>query len=71
MPPESVDRALFSEPDIEAVLITSPTYEGLCSGIAAISGICHAHGVPLIVDAAHGPIWHTQERTRPFRPPLF
>ena len=54
VPPEAVERALFSEPDIEAVLITSPTYEGLCSDIAAISGICHAHGVPLIVDAAHG-----------------
>ncbi len=39
---------------IDAVFITSPTYEGKCSDIEEIAKICHLHGIPLIVDAAHG-----------------
>lgn len=39
---------------IQAVFITSPTYEGMVSDIGAIAGIAHRHGVPLIVDEAHG-----------------
>lgn len=37
-----------------AVYITSPDYTGVTSLIGAISKICHAEGVPLIVDNAHG-----------------
>ncbi len=37
-----------------AVFITSPTYEGKCSDIEGIAGVCHSYGIPLIVDAAHG-----------------
>ncbi|CAN1185764.1 Arginine decarboxylase [Linum perenne] len=37
-----------------AVLITSPTYHGICSNLSEISRICHSFGVPLIVDEAHG-----------------
>ncbi len=40
--------------DIKAVFITSPTYEGKCSDIRGIAEACHRHGIPLIVDAAHG-----------------
>ncbi len=54
VPPELVSRALEVEKDIKCVVITSPTYEGCISDIAAIAGICHARGVPLIVDEAHG-----------------
>ena len=36
------------------VFITSPTYNGVCSNIFEISQICHFHGIPLIVDEAHG-----------------
>lgn len=39
---------------IGAVLITSPTYDGVVSDIAAIADIVHAYDVPLIVDEAHG-----------------
>lgn len=39
---------------IEAVFITSPTYEGICSDIREIAEICHKKGIPLVVDAAHG-----------------
>lgn len=37
-----------------AVFLTSPTYEGVISDVGEIAAVCHAHGVPLIVDAAHG-----------------
>ncbi|XP_059453819.1 uncharacterized protein LOC132184271 [Corylus avellana] len=37
-----------------AVFITSPTYHGICSNLAEISRLCHSHGIPLIVDEAHG-----------------
>lgn len=41
-------------PEIRAVLVTSPNYYGVCADIRNIAGFCHAHGKPLLVDAAHG-----------------
>jgi len=52
--PEEVRRALEREPDIGAVLVVSPTYEGRISDIRAIADIVHERGIPLIVDEAHG-----------------
>lgn len=54
MSPEQVEEALDKEPDIQAVLLVSPTYEGRISDIRHISEIVHARGIPLIVDEAHG-----------------
>lgn len=39
---------------VAAVLLVSPTYFGVLSDVAAVARIAHAHGVPLIVDEAHG-----------------
>ena len=52
--PEQIEEALDKEPDIQAVLLVSPTYEGRISNIRQISEIVHARGIPLIVDEAHG-----------------
>ena len=52
--PAEVEEALEKHENITTLLITSPTYEGVISDIAAIARICHAHGVTLIVDEAHG-----------------
>lgn len=52
--PEQVRSALEADPDIQAVLIVSPTYEGRISDISGIAGIVHERGIPLIVDEAHG-----------------
>lgn len=52
--PADVQAALEQHKNIRCVVITSPTYEGVISDIASIAQICHAHGVPLLVDEAHG-----------------
>ncbi len=52
--PESVEAALQSDSEIQAVLLTSPTYDGILSDISAISQIVHKYNLPLIVDEAHG-----------------
>ncbi|GMY35156.1 arginine decarboxylase [Fagus crenata] len=36
------------------VLVTSPTYHGICSNLAEICQLCHSHGIPVIADEAHG-----------------
>lgn len=51
---EQVRAALEREPEIGAVLVVSPTYEGRIADIARISEIVHEKGIPLIVDEAHG-----------------
>ncbi len=45
-----------------AVFITSPTYEGKCSDVKGMADVCHQHGIPLIVDAAHGAHFGLDER---------
>lgn len=52
--PENVEKALVNNPDIKAVLVTSPTYEGVISDIEGISKVVHKNGAVLIVDCAHG-----------------
>ena len=54
VPPEAVERALRETPGARAVILTSPTFDGCISDIAAIAALCHARGVPLLVDEAHG-----------------
>ncbi len=52
--PEAVDAALAAHPGCRAVVITSPTYYGVCSDLPAIAAVCHARGARLVVDGAHG-----------------
>lgn len=52
--PEDIRNKLSQEPLIQAVLLTSPTYDGVVSDIETIAEIVHAHNIPLIVDEAHG-----------------
>ena len=39
---------------IAGVVVTSPTYDGICSNIGEIAAVAHSYGIPLIVDEAHG-----------------
>ena len=49
-----VEKALEEFQDIPAVMITSPTYDGVVSNVEKIAQIVHRKGIPLIVDEAHG-----------------
>ena len=51
--PKEVEDKLKSA-DFDAVIITSPTYEGKVSDIEKIAHICHENKAALIVDEAHG-----------------
>ncbi len=53
--PEQVQEQLEGqESAVQAVLITSPTYDGVVSDIRSIAEIVHRAGAILIVDEAHG-----------------
>ncbi len=43
---------------LKAVVITSPTYEGVVSDIKGIGDFLHSKDIPLIVDSAHGAHFH-------------
>ncbi len=52
--PGQVAQALNHCPQAKAVLLVSPTYEGLGTDLAAIAEMVHQAGLTLIVDEAHG-----------------
>ena len=51
---EDIQEILEQNTYIKAVIITSPTYDGVVSDIAEIAKLVHAYNIPLIVDEAHG-----------------
>ena len=51
---KEVEEALQQTPDIQAVFIVSPTYEGLAADVKSIAEAAHKRNIPLIVDEAHG-----------------
>jgi arginine decarboxylase len=56
--PAFIESILYETPDIKALIVTSPTYEGVVSDIETIATICKAYGVILVVDEAHGALWN-------------
>lgn len=52
---ETIATALAHHPEARAVLLVSPTYHGICSNVGAIAALAHHHGIPLLIDEAHGP----------------
>lgn len=51
---KAVEDALNKYPKTKAVILTSPTYEGVISDIQGIARVCHARNIPVFVDEAHG-----------------
>ena len=47
-------EVLDENPDAKAVLVTSPSYYGICSDIETLAKITRARSIPLLVDEAHG-----------------
>ena len=50
--PATVAHALDEHPDARAVLVGDPSYVGTVGDVAGLAEAAHAHGVPLVVDAA-------------------
>jgi arginine/lysine/ornithine decarboxylase len=55
MPTAAKIEAALGQSGAAAVYITSPDYYGRLADVEAIAAVCRAHGVPLLVDNAHGP----------------
>ncbi len=53
-----LENILKKSKDIKLVWLTNPTYEGIISDIPSISKVCKKYQVPLVVDEAHGSLWH-------------
>ena len=55
VPTTSVEHQLQKfDSDLACVVVVSPTYTGCSSDVQALSTAAHSHGIPLIVDEAHG-----------------
>ncbi len=52
--PKAVADAIHRHPDARGLYVTSPDYFGVLQDIAAFQSICAQHGIPLLVDNAHG-----------------
>lgn len=51
---ETVQAAVQSYPEAKGVLVTLPNYYGMGADLTPIAEVCHAAGMPLLVDEAHG-----------------
>lgn len=51
---ESVEKALRAHPDAKGLLVINPTYFGFAADLKKIVDITHEHGIPVVVDEAHG-----------------
>jgi arginine decarboxylase len=50
----SARAALQRDPGIRALHVTRPNYYGICCDLAPYVALARSHGIPLIVDEAHG-----------------
>ncbi|MDR1196221.1 MAG: aminotransferase class I/II-fold pyridoxal phosphate-dependent enzyme [Endomicrobium sp.] len=51
---DDIKEAIRKNPRAKAVLVTSPTYNGITTRLREIAELCHENGMLLLVDEAHG-----------------
>lgn len=51
---ETLQAAYAQHPHAKGIILTSPTYQGVCSDLEAIGRWCQSHNLRCVVDAAHG-----------------
>lgn len=51
---ENIKQLLINNKNVQAVIITSPSYDGIVSDVKEIAKVVHEFRIPLIVDEAHG-----------------
>lgn len=59
--PKDLEDKLKND-NIKAVIVTSPSYEGIVSDIKSLKEVCKKHGTYLIVDEAHGALYPFSEK---------
>lgn len=52
--PHRMEEVILKYPKAKGVILTSPTYHGICSDLETIAQIVHRHDKVLLVDEAHG-----------------
>lgn len=52
--PDNLEMIFQTNDNVKAVVITSPTYDGVVSDVERLAEITHKYGAVLIVDEAHG-----------------
>ena len=57
-----IEAEYNKNPDVKAVFITSPTYEGIVSEVKEIADFCKSKNIVLIVDEAHGALFPFSEK---------
>lgn len=50
----AVVKCQIDELKPKLIIITSPTYEGVCSDVEGICDLAHSYNIPVLLDAAHG-----------------
>lgn len=60
---KDIERAILSNPMAKAVIIASPTYDGVLSDVLGIARLAHEYDIPLIVDEAHGALFYLEGRS--------
>ncbi|WP_107763576.1 aminotransferase class I/II-fold pyridoxal phosphate-dependent enzyme [Coprothermobacter proteolyticus] len=51
-------REYLDKNDVDAVFLTNPNYYGVSGNIRELVDIVHEHGLPIVVDEAHGAHFH-------------
>ena len=59
---EQVEAAFLANSELKGVVVTNPTYEGLCPDLEGLSQLCERLGKVLIIDEAHGALFPYQEK---------
>ncbi len=60
--PESVNPDFVDVKGVKAVIVTSPSYEGIFSDIRELKKVCEKNNAYLIVDEAHGALYPFSEK---------
>lgn len=55
--PDKITADLINIRGVKAVIVTSPSYEGIVSDIKELKRVCEKNGAYLIVDEAHGALY--------------
>ena len=50
----AVKEAIKTNPGVKGIFLNNPTYYGTVSDLKAIVRLAHRHGIPVLVDEAHG-----------------